>query len=439
MQLEIIQAIIKDFQSRDLPGITNREMKMPCIAFSATGIVGSRRCGKTFRTYQFIKEMMASGTPREQFCRIQFNDLRLRDFSSESLLLIDRAYYALYPGVRDKQIVYFIFDEIHRVENWEDYVLQLLDNQYHRVIITGSTSQMLIGKMASALRGKCLTSQLYGFSFREYLAYKDIVPDTISSSGQSHIQNVWNGYFESGGFSGTYALDKNQRIETLQQYWEIMLLRDVIEAHPHEKIPYPLLARLGQELISRVGSPLNTRKIMLVCRELGLSFSDELFLSLFRYMREAFAVYQVPVFSQSIRIRNRNYQKVYVCDWALAGAVAFSETLGKTRLFENLVFLELKRRGNDVSYFLTEKGYEIDFVAVGKGNNPELFQVCWSLESEAHEGELRGLPETARYLGINNATVVTAFEEDHIDNDGISINVKPAWKWLLENDTHKTG
>jgi predicted AAA+ superfamily ATPase len=432
MQLEIIQSIIKDFQSRRLPKITAREMKISCIPYSAVGIAGSRRCGKTFRTYQLIQELLSSGTPPEAFCRIQFNDLRLRDFDSKSLLMIDQAYYSLYPDYRNSKTVYFIFDEIQRVKNWEDYVLQLLDNQNHRVIITGSTSQMLLGTMASALRGKCLTSQLYGFSFSEYLSFMEIPPDVLSFSGQSLAQNAWNGYFENGGFAGVYSLDESQRSETLQQYWETMLLRDVIEAHPKERVPYALLSRLGQELISRIGSPVSAQKIMQSCRDMGLAFSDELFFSLLRYLSEAFAVYPVPIYSQSVRVRNRNYQKIYACDWALAEAVAFSGTLGKSRLFENLVFLQLKRLGNDVSYFRTDKDREIDFIAVKRGNQPQVYQACFSFEPRVRERELRGLPETAKYLGVNSATVVTAFDEDKITLDGISIDVKPAWKWLLE-------
>jgi predicted AAA+ superfamily ATPase len=146
-------------------------------------------------------------------------------------------------------------------------------------------------------------------------------------------------------------------------------------------------------------------------------------------------LFLVPIYSQSDSIKNRNYRKVYSIDWALADAVAKGGNLSISHKLENAVFIELRRRGNDISYFKTQKGYEIDFVTTPRANrskNVELFQVCYRIDSpETLERELRGIPEAASFLGINQACIITMDEEKEITIDNCKVRLVPAWKWFL--------
>jgi hypothetical protein len=115
-------------------------------------------------------------------------------------------------------------------------------------------------------------------------------------------------------------------------------------------------------------------------------------------------VFTVPIFSPSEKVRQRNYHKVYAIDWALAQAIAPADGVDISRQLENMVYLELRRRGWNVSYFRTRQGWEINFVAIHKtarSHRPLICQVAYSLkDKEVRERELRGVAETARHLRV---------------------------------------
>ncbi len=182
MDINTLKQIILDFQSRPLPRLTQRDLQLAFIRDMSLCVVGARRAGKTYRTYQFMQEHLAQGGTRETICRVQFNDHRLSGLPGSALSLIDEAYYTMFPEKRRKDDVLFVFDEIHRVQGWEDYVLYLLDEPTHRVLITGSTSRLLAGDIASGLRGKNFCRVLYPFSFGEFARHYDVDPDIISSA-----------------------------------------------------------------------------------------------------------------------------------------------------------------------------------------------------------------------------------------------------------------
>lgn len=435
MNLSLFQRIIKDFQLRSLPSLTPRDLKLSFIKDMSLAIVGARRGGKTYRTYQFIDDLVQQGVPKENFCRIQFNDHRLRSISIDHLHMIDEAFYSLYPAKQTKEVVYFIFDEIHRVAGWEDYVLYLLENPLHRILLTGSTSKLLKGEIASALRGKNFSVGLFPFSFREFIRHYNVEADAISSQGQSRLRKMLQKYLDQGGFPGLLDLVPHLHIELLQSYWDTMVLRDIIEAHPKDNINITSFTHFSQALLSRISCPMTVRKIMTNMEHAGLSFAPETLYRNLLYLEEAFMLYAIQIHSKSEKIRNRNYRKVYAIDWVLADAIAPAGGVDITRKFENMIFIELLRRGYDVSYYLTKKNYEIDFIATKKTTREKavhLYQVCYEFRDPGvRERELRGILETASFLNIRDVYVITFNEEETIAMNGLNVNVLPAWKWLI--------
>jgi predicted AAA+ superfamily ATPase len=399
-------------------------------------IVGARRGGKTYRTFQFMNDLVQQGVPKENFCRVQFNDHRLRSTVVDHLHIIDEAFYSLYPDKQQKEVVYFIFDEIHRITGWEDYILYLLENPLHRILLTGSTSKLLKGQIASALRGKNFSVGLFPFSFREFIRHYRVEEDIISSQGQSKLRKMLQKYLGQGGFPGLLDLEAHLHIDLLQSYWDTMVLRDIIEAHPKDNIKITSFNHFSQALLSRVSCAMTVRKIMANMENAGLSFSPETLYRYLGYLEEAFMLYTIPIHSESEKIRNRNYRKVYAMDWALADAIAPAEGLDITRKFENMIFIELLRRGYQVSYYLTKKNYEIDFIATNKTGEKKakhLYQACYQFSDPGvRERELRGVLETASFLNIRDIFVITFNEEETIDMNGFNVKVLPSWKWLIK-------
>jgi len=433
MQLSDIKEIISDNQNRSFEKTTPRDLSIECVPESACAITGARRCGKTYRSYQFIQELLAHGCARESVCRIQFNDLRLSRMHAQDLRNIDTAYYSIYPTAREKGPVYFVFDEIHRIDGWEDYVLYLLDDPRHRVLITGSTSKLLTGDIASALRGKCRARELFGFSFREFLRHLEIAVDTVSASGKAMMRHIFDRYLSQGSYPELFRYDPQRYLEVLQEYWQTMLLKDVIEAHPHERINFKTLSYFAQSLVSRTARPFTVRKLLDELHQAGLGCSPPTAYAFLRYLQEAFALDTVSVFTESTRVRQRNYQKVYARDWALAEAVSVTAPPGSSRKLEAMVFTELKRRSNVVHYLATGQGGEIDFIVRHRtGASCELIQVCQELTEENSARELSPLPDACRSVGTGRALVITLWEERETVVDGIPLRIVPAWKWLLE-------
>lgn len=427
MNLEIFQRIITDNQKKEEEALTKRDLEIEFIPNVAIGIVGTRRCGKTYRTLQSEYE-----TQRMNVCRIQFNDYRIINITSDKLGLIDEAYYGLYPEKRNTETVLFIFDEIHRIKGWEDYILYLIESRKHRVLITGSTATLQRGEYASALRGKFFPFELTPFSFREFLRHYGIEEDSVSSKGRDFLRKYFRQYLDQGGMPGLFSVSDKIYGDVLRSYWDTMILRDIAEAHNEDNINLTLLRTFADSLISRTGCPMTVNKIAGNLKEAGFSFSNETLYKYLSYLSDAFMIYAVEIYSRSEKIRLRNYRKIYCADWALANAVCYGEGIDETRALENIIYLELHRRKEEINYYRTREGYEVDF-AVSKGKKiKNLIQVCYDLSGDdVRKREFRALTKSAEYLKVNDLTIITFDEEGSEKAEGYNIKIIPAWKWLL--------
>jgi uncharacterized protein len=234
-------------------------------------------------------------------------------------------------------------------------------------------------------------------------------------------------------------LDAGLHRELLESYWDTMVLRDIIEAHPHDNISIVTFSRFAHALLARTSCPVTINKIVANLRQDGLRFSAETLYRYLHYLQEAYMLFAAEFFATSERVRSQNYRKLYAVDWALANAVVPAEGIDPTRQFENMVYLELRRRGYGVSYYRTRQGHEIDFVAVSRRSGSAdraIFQVCYALdEPDVRRRELRAIAQAAGHLQATGCHVITFNNEETLDIAGTAVNVIPAWKWLLEPPT----
>ncbi|HXK49017.1 MAG TPA: ATP-binding protein [Clostridiales bacterium] len=431
MDKETVQKIILDYQTKGFEDLTPRDLSIDFIPYTAAGITGVRRCGKTFRTHQLAIELSSKGL-NENICRIQFNDHRLINIPSAELHLIDSAYYALFPEKRNSEEVYFIFDEIHRIKGWEDYILYLIESKFHKVVITGSTASLQRGEFASALRGKLFPYELSPFSFREFLRHYSIKESIRTTKECDLLLNYLKKYITQGGFPGLLDIPGIRHSEMLRTYWDTMILRDIIESHPEDNINVPLLRFFADSLVARSACPMTVSRLSENIQKAGLSFGKDTLYKFLAYLSDAYMVFPVEIYSVSEKVRARNYKKIYCADWALARAVSYAESIDDTRAFENLVYLELKRRGYSINYYKTREEHEVDFVISRNGRIEGLIQACYSVDkSEVRDREFRALVKSAQYLNTDNLSVITVDDEKNEVVDGLKINIYPAWKWLL--------
>ena len=138
-------------------------------------------------------------------------------------------------------------------------------------------------------------------------------------------------------------------------------------------------------------------------------------------------IYETRTFSPSVHARQRNPAKVYLVDTGLARRIA-SGDLGY--LLENAVFLELKRRGYEMSYFAGAR--EVDFLARRDGEKTLPVQVSWELTPANRDREVEGLLEACRVLGLSEGLMLTDDQEEDIKLGAVRISVRAVWRWMLE-------
>ena len=165
---------------------------------------------------------------------------------------------------------------------------------------------------------------------------------------------------------------------------------------------------------------------------LNFDLSDKTVKEYVQSLIDANLLFEVNKFSYSLKKQIRAEKKIYSIDTGMVNAIAFkfSENLGK--LFENVFFLELKRKKLEIYYYKTSNDLEIDFVTK-KHNEIELFQICIDLHDHAKARELKALVQGAQELGLSKGYLITKDVEDKLQIDGITIRLLPIYKYLLLN------
>jgi len=189
------------------------------------------------------------------------------------------------------------------------------------------------------------------------------------------------------------------------------------------------LYRLASYLFSNVGNRITATKLKQV---LSIGATSTI-LSWFSYLELSYLVSFLPMYSHSAKAQMINPRKVYAIDLGLVNAVSISMTEDSGRKLENLIFLHLRRKYKELYYF--DENGECDFVVMKKGIVIKLIQVCYELTPDNLSRELNGLIKAMKYFKKSNATIVTLSSQDKIVEDGLEIEVIPAFKYLMTWNT----
>ena len=376
-------------------------------------IAGISRCGKSTLLQQIMIDL------KDKFYYFNFEDERLINFKTENF---NDLYEVLLELYGDKKI--FFFDEIQNIPEWERFVRRLQDKKI-KFFITGSNASLLSRELGTRLTGRYVDYTLYPFSFTEFLILKKIdftKTDLLDTAKRSTIKSFFNEFFISGGMP-EYLIFGSE--ESLKKVYESIIYRDIITRY--ELKDEKALRELCVYLFSNIAVPFSFTSIKKMLR-LG---SMNTVKSYIQYLENSFLFFTVNKFNFSYRKQILSPKKIYCIDNALARSLGFSFSGNQGRMLENTVFLELKRRGFDIFYYLSKNGKELDFV-VKKENKLSLYQVCWSMENDStKEREMEGVKTAMAELKISVGYILTDNEEDEIDFDGGKIIILPVYKWLL--------
>lgn len=436
--MNIIRELISGFWERPLPQTKPRRVDLARVPGMASVVIGMRRSGKTYLLFRKMKNLLEAGADLRRMLYINFEDDRLHPLSDTVLEDTLETFFRMSPGGRDGTAHLFL-DEIQAVPGWARFGRRVLDTEEVDLYVTGSSSKLLSREVASEFRGRGLTTELFPLNFSEALVFAGEQPPDgmVGPRRRSALESSLEEYLRVGGFPAVQELEELQRIQVLQDYVEIVLLRDVVERHG---VSNAHAARVfSHALLQSVGSKFSVNRLYGDLKSRGIRIGRSTLYELLDHLTDAFLLFTVPIYSRSLRVRESNLRKIYAVDPGLVLAMAPAGTSDLGHRLECAVYLELRRRlhpgrSATVCYYQTVSGYEVDFVV----GDPEfdsaraLIGVCASLENPAtRKRECRALKEGMDELGISRSTLITLHEKSSIDVEPGRIEVVPAWEWLL--------
>jgi predicted AAA+ superfamily ATPase len=381
---------------------------------------GIRRSGKTFILYDIFRRN------RDAALYLDFEDDRLAGFTAADFLTVQDAFLELRPETAGR--IVYLFDEIQHVEGWERFCRRVTERENAAVYVTGSSSKLMPLEVDTAIRGRAWSVAVFPFSFPEFLQLRMGRLDRneiLYGTGKVETKRLFAEYAKWGGFPETaLAADPLDKTKLLKEYLRAMFFRDLVERYGMTNIA--LFDALADKLFSSFSTRLSLTAFYRQYKDL-FPFSKDLLFQYFHNFEESMLVFAVRKFSESSYKRSRNPVKIYPADTGLCRRVA-SEDAG--RILENVVFIELARRGGEVYYF--EEKQECDFVVKdGEGAGFAAFQVCRELTDENRRRETGGLIAACRRLNVTEGTILTDDQEWEEEAEGIKISVRPVWLWLI--------
>jgi len=418
--------ILAEVRDEQRPSYLRRRLEYAVLPRKAVVLKGVRRSGKSTLLRQIEDDERAQG---RKCLWVNFMDDRLAGLRAEHLRMMLDAFYLVYPDQRPGTGLTLLLDELQVVDGWETFVERQLRVRERRVFVTGPSAKLLSQEIASSMRGRSLAYEVFPFDFREYLALQDALPkdSVLGAEQKAHIKAQFQRYLFEGGFPETISVARRTQVQILQEYLDVLLLRDVIERHGASS-PV-MLRRLLLGLISRFASPFTINKLAEQLHAQGFSTTKSHVSEMFEWFADAYAVFAVKLLSESVHKQNTNPKKLYVIDNGFVNAVAVGRLENHGRLLENLVFLTLRRHYGELNYVRTARGHEVDFYNSELG----LVQVAWSMsDAQTRVRELRALEEAMAELELREALIVTANDSDTVELASGTVHVRPAWEWLLD-------
>ena len=361
----------------------------------ASIITGIRRCGKS----TLMKQIMGR-YKKEDTLYLNFDDIHLSSFEKDDFV-------RLYSLIAERKAKVLFFDEIQLVSGWEVFVHQLLREEY-MVYITGSNASMLSAELGTHLTGRHLSSELFPFSYEEYLTF----------CKKKRGKDSFLSYLTDGGMP-EYLSTHDSRVPVSMV--DDILVRDIAIRHGIRNIEP--MKRLAVYLLTNVAKPFSGNRLTSVIGDISTSTV----LDYVDYMRDAYLIDTASQYTTNIRASIRNPKKIFAIDTGIVNCVSLSQTDDLGRLLENYQFLQLRKRAKGKVYYYRGKG-ECDFVVAGLDNSPkELYQVCQQLTEDNMRREIDGLREAMRDLHLHEGTIVTLSDEDVLNVDEGVIHIVRAY------------
>jgi len=376
-------------------------------------IVGPRRAGKSFFAIHFLNK-------QGKFGYVNFDDERLVEVENYDEIIV--AMNSVYDNPK-----FVLFDEIQNLSKWELFANRL-QRQGYNLVITGSNSNLLGKELATHLTGRHLLTNIFPFSFKEYLKFEN--KELIISE----IKEKLSQYLLNGGYPEILS-KKVELKEYLSNLFNSILYRDIVKRY---KIRNPKqIENLAIYLISNIANEYSYNSLT-NSGKIKSSHTTEKYLS---YLEESFILFSLNRFSYKVKEQLSSNKKIYCIDNGFIQAKAFKLSPDFGKLYENVVACKLKKGEIEGKlrfyYWKNQQQEEIDFIIQEGLKVKQLIQVCFNMSDlETKNREIRALIKASKELKCNNLLIITEDTESEEKaewfGDKATIRFIPLWKWLLE-------
>lgn len=374
-------------------------------------LTGIRRCGKSVMLKLIQEELLSQGISDTDFLSINFESK-----ATEHIHSTDSTYTCIKNFSKDKnRKIYLFFDEIQELAGWETLVNSCMIDFDCDIYITGSNAKLLSGELATYLAGRYVKINVYPFSFQEVMA---ILPDTSETEAfQTYLR--WGGM----PFLYQFPMNDNSKIQYLSDIYDSIILKDIVTRNNIRDVEQ--FQRILLYFISNIGNTFSSSTIIKYLKSENRKISSETIYNYIEYCRSACLLHLVS--RQDIVGKKilQFQEKIYLTDHGIREAIYGNNTRDIGQILENIVYIELLRRGYKVTVGKNEN-LEVDFVAQTNGQKI-YYQVAYLLASEETiEREFGAL----RRIDDNYPKYVLSLDEFDMSRDGyIHLNLR---KFLLQ-------
>ena len=374
-------------------------------------LTGIRRSGKSVMLKLIMEELKQNKIDEKQFININFENLINRELTTADKL----HEYILKKASEIKKKCYIFLDEIQEVKDWEKCINSLRVNEEYDfdIYITGSNAKLLSGELSTYLAGRYVEFVIYPFSFKEFLETLKSIQQDVST------REAFQKYVKFGGMPFLYnlAFEEEASLQYLKDIYSSIILKDITQRNKIRDTD--MLERVISYLIMNVGNNFSATSISKFFKSENRKVSVETILNYIKAAEESFLIYRVSRDDLiGKKVLNVN-EKYYIADHGMREAILGSNQRDINQIFENIIYLELLRKGYTVRVGKVDN-LEVDFVCT-KGNEKIYVQVAYLLaSSETIEREFTSLEK----IDDNYPKYVISMDEFDMSRNGIKhINI----------------
>ena len=380
-------------------------------------ITGIRRCGKSFLLFKLFKNhLLSDGVKEDHIIEVNFDDFENEKYQDPN---VTSPY--LKSKIVDSDMYYFLLDEIQLLNKFEAVLNGLLRFENVDIYVTGSNAFLLSSDLATLFTGRTYEIEVYPFSFAEYVDYYK----------PENVQEAFDSYLIDGGMSGSYAYkNQEERLKYIADVYDTLIVRDIRQKYKIRNIV--LMDKISEFMMDNISNITSSRKLADTLTHNLEKINHKTVGAYQDYLCNAYAFYKVRRYD----IRGKKYlassEKYYLSDHSFRYAKLGTKNYDYGRVMENIVAIELLRRGYEVYVGVLYKK-EIDFVAI-KRSEKIYIQVADDISGDATFNR-----EVDSLLKIKDAyprMLIARTRHEKYQYEGIQII--DITEWLYSNHTEKT-